>query len=275
MSVDISMTPTGVWNLLAIILTLVFIGVGFYFLAKFLQNKENSQESTNKFNIGYAFFFWATGLNQFLYICDDIVGLAPTLDLFLSNGELYLYIGAIAISIKTQILLMISLLILSATPLSKSIDLYLKNHPKAPVYKLSLAAFILSSIIFIIFFVINRFNAPGGLTGPEISFTGDTSTSIGQIINILLIIAAIYIFIVTLILIWNFFIFYLILAMKSISSMRVKSLLIFFGILILYIGLFVGNLLKPDLEGWSILFGPILFLIGMIVLIFGFNKKVF
>jgi hypothetical protein len=274
-AIQIDGTPMGVWNLLELVLTIVFFLIGFYFIAIYFKARKNAIASVNQFNIGYAFFFWANALNQLIYIVDEIPGLVPQLDLFLSEGEVVLYLGTLLIfPLKTQIVMMLFLLFLSIVPLMRFIELYLKNNQKMPVFKLSVVGIILLAIIFVVFFMINRAIAPGGFTGPDVLYQGGTSSVPELILNFVLVVISLFIFVVTLLIVWNFFIFYLQFAFKTIGAMRAKSLMIFVGILLLYTGLGVGNLLKPDLTGWAILMGPIMFLMGMIVLIFGFNKKV-
>ncbi len=269
-------TPEGVWNLMEVILTVIFFFMGFYFFKKYKTGKEEGIKSQNDFNLGYAFFYWAIVLHQFFFFTDSIPNFIPPLKNFLSNGEFYLYISGLdRIGLKTQIVLMIVLLIVSATPLMKSIEKYLQQRENVPVYKATYAAGIMLTIVFIIFFVVNRGIAPLGFEGQELKYVGGTDGTPGKIINWFLIIFCIYILIIAIIIVYNILVYWLILTIKSPKgAFRVKSLLIFLGVLTLYIGLFVGNLLRPDLEGWLILIGPIFFLVGMVLLIIGFKKEI-
>jgi hypothetical protein len=268
-------TPIGVWNILEVLLTLIFFLMGFFFLVKFMNGRSSGLESTNRFNIGYAFFFWANAINQLIYIAESIPELFPRFNSYIYKGTYYLFVFEFEpIALKTQIILMVLLLLISIGPVMSSIELYLKNRKNQPLFKATMFGIVVLSLIFMIFFIYLRAIHPEGITGPDLLYTGQVETAGGIVTNILLIFVALYILVLMIILIWNFVIFYLILAIKSApGAMRNKSLLIFFGIMALYGGLMVGNLLRPDLTGWTILMGPIAFLIGMILLVIGFNKK--
>jgi hypothetical protein len=267
-------SPDGLWNLLEIILIFAFLAVGVFFFVKYSRGKATAPASVNLFNIGYGFFFIFTGINQLLYMADGIPNFIPALDIFLTDGEISVNLFFVETPLRTQIMFMMVLLIWSVTPVIYAIEKYLKNRPQTPIFKYSMGVGIIFTGIVIYFFVINRYLAPGGFSGTHLVYEGETTTLTGQVINILFIVIALLVILDSLLLIWNFIIFYFIMIIKSTGAMRTKAVLIFLGFLFLYGGLAGGNLLKPDLIGYAILIGPITFIIGMILLVIGFNKKI-
>jgi hypothetical protein len=273
-SINIVFTPDYVWNLLELILTIVFLVVGTGFFIKFYREHETAPKSLNQFDLGYAFLFWAITINQFVYLTDSIPDLLPNLHSYFSEGEFVLFLGVTDFYIKTQLIAMIILLLLTFTPIMQPIERYLKNKEKPKIYYVSIVALILSSIVFIFLFFINRYIAPGGLTGADILNKGQVETIGGQILNVVMIILTIYIVLITLVLIVSFIGIYLKLAIKSPGAMRTKALYIFIGVVTVFVGFFFWNLAKNEMEGWIILGGPITFLFGMVLLIIGFTRKI-
>ncbi len=72
---------------------------------------------------------------------------------------------------------------------------------------------------------------------------------------------------------WNFVIYYLILAIKTpVGIVRTKSVLIFIGIVLLYLSLFVGNIIShklwPNQESYLSLLSPLAFTIAVVLMFF-------
>jgi hypothetical protein len=265
------MTPELLWNICELILTILFFAFGFYFLSKYMKEKDNDVKSVNLMNIAYAMFFWGTGVNQFLYLVDNIPEIWPTVYNFIGTGgfEIYLFTDDLPIDINTQVVVLVLVTFLSTLGLVYAQDKYIKGNDKVPVFKLILLTEIFIIIPeFVWYFIIGRINAP---EGQILSYTScvDCTENI-----FLLIINAIATFVLV-ILVWNIIVFYIIMAFKSPKGhMKTKSSLIAMGILLLYGGLFGGNLGSNFLEGYLNLLGPILFFIGLIILFIGFNKKI-
>ena len=72
MIVDAS--PDGLWNIAQTLLIFLFLAVGAFFLFKYFRGKETELKSANQINIGYGFFFIATGLNQLVYAITSVLG---------------------------------------------------------------------------------------------------------------------------------------------------------------------------------------------------------
>lgn len=271
------------WEILEVFLTLVFLGQGIYFLKKFIKEKEDSNLiSLAKIDFGYAIFFFMTTINQFIYLADyNLWGLTPQLDNFFSHGtfRIFFYIGGIYFDLDNQIFMMIILFFYSLTPIMYPLEKYIQHKEKTPIYKLAWITTALITFLYVLIYIIGRGLAPSGFNGTELLWSGEITTTLGNIINIIFVVIMCLTLLTLLFLILNFVIYYLVLALKSPKGpLRSKSLLIFLGFIFFYGALVLGNGLKSEIEevfgGWLILSGPIGFFIGNIILIWGFNKKV-
>ena len=173
---------------------------------------------------------------------------------------------------------MIILIFLAIVPLMYPLDKYVKNRPKTPVFKISLITLIIQIVGYCWLYIINRILAPGGITGSQLIYDGDVSTGIGQVENVFFLIFVVFQILILLLLMWNFVVFYFILAIKSPTGvLRTKSILIFVGIMLLYLALFVGNVYVPTMRiyhlGYLILLPPITFVIALLLIFAGFNKR--
>lgn len=283
MQLEFGLTPYGLWNIMEFILTALFFTQFLYFFHKYRKEKKNgAMSSVCQFDLVYAIFFLATTINQIFYIMDTIKDLAPKFDFFISNGDMLIYLGSIEISLSNQNIQMLVLLFLALSPAMYPIEKYLQNKSKPLIFYLACIATILLMCLYLGVFVIGRALAqPDGFNGEILVFSGENTTMLGKVMNILLLTIALYTILVALIVILNFIFFYLILAIKTTGPLRTKALLIFIGFLLFYGALIIGNGLKskfddPDefLGGWLMLGGPIAFLIGNAILFLGFNKKV-
>jgi hypothetical protein len=256
-------SPDGLWNLLETILTVLFFAIGFYFLSKYYKDRGKDVQSVNVLNIGYAIFFWGTGINQFVYLINYNPEIWPTIDNFIGTGNFYMWLGSTetTIELNTQVMSMILIMFLTVLGLLYGQDKYLKNDEKLKVFKLVILTTIFIIIPeFVWYFIINRDALEGQTLAP------------GE--NIFLMIINGFAALVLAVIIWNLIIFYFIMAVKSPKGfMKTKASLIAFGIFLLYFGLFGGNLGKNFLDGYLILLGPIIFFIGLLSLFIGFNKE--
>ena len=218
--------------------------MGIFFILKYCCENQKELKSLNQINIGYAIFFIASGLNQFVYIIALVPNFWPAVDEFIGQTSITLFFGSnLPFPLLNQYMIIVILFILSIGPQMYPMDKYIKNRPKVPVFKISMIALILQIGIYLWLFIVNRALAAGGISGSNLLFEGDISSMLGQVWNILLIIYCIFQIFVLLLIMWNFVIYYLILAIKTPAGIvRTKSVLIFIGIVLLYLSLFVGNI---------------------------------
>jgi len=270
------------WEVLEFIILILFIFQGIYFLIKFFKEKKKNLKSLSQIDLGYSIFFFATALNQLVYLFDaNVFGWFPNANFFISNGEfnVYIYISNIELGLKNQIILMILLFFYSFVPITYPLEKYIQQKQKLTKFKFSLLITIILTIFYLVIFVLGRYLSTEGFKGIQIKWSGEINTIGGNILNIIIIIIAILTLISYFQLLINFIGNYIIIAKNSPKgALKTKSLSIFFGFLLFYTALIAGNGFKGELEnvlnGWGILIGPIGFILGNFILIYGFNKKV-
>jgi hypothetical protein len=185
------------------------------------------------------------------------------------NIDLFFFTEDLIIDINTQVVLLTFFVFLSVLPMMYALDKFLRNRPNVPIFKLTLfGMFGLILPVLVVCFIVNRIYAPSGST---LAFTG--CPWCWQ--NFVLMAFIIGITIIFFILIRNFVIFYIQLAIKlPKGAPKTKTSLIAGGILLMYLGLFGANLLKNSLNGTiGMLMGPVVFIISLLILFAGFNMK--
>lgn len=271
------LSPLGIWNIFEIIIFFAFIAQGIFFVVNYKRQKtQGASKGFQQITIGYAFFFFANAANQFVYIFDSIRDLWHPVSAFIYSGEFFLYLGSIAISLKTQIVLMVMLLFFGVNPVIKPLELYIENRAKAPVYKMGTIGLILCAAVFVVFLLVGRIFSPTGPIGDRLLWADTLSWPGGLVINYGLLAVMLYIIVVMLLIMAKFVGHYLVMSIKSPpGALRSKALIIFVSFLLFYGALFIGNGLKDvETQGWLILGGPITFLVASLVLMYGFNKKI-
>ncbi|MBD3351481.1 MAG: hypothetical protein GF364_08335, partial [Candidatus Lokiarchaeota archaeon] len=249
------------WEILEVVIFVLFIVQGVYFLRKYFKEKDGELESIAQIDLGYAVFFFMITLNQFIYLADyDLWNLFPILNQFFTFGEyeIFFYIGDLSFGLDHQIYLMIVLFFYGFTPIMYPLEKYIMRKEKTPIFKMSLISTIILTGIYIWIFVIGRALAPAGFSGDQILWQGEIDTLPGNIINIIFLIVALFGMITLLQEISNFVQYYLDLAVKSPKGpLKTKALLIFFGFCLFYGALVIGNGTKHQLDeflnGWLIL----------------------
>ena len=92
--IQIDLTPAGLWNLYQILLLFLFLAMGIFFILKYCRENQKELKSLNQINIGYAIFFIASGLNQFVYIIALVPNFWPAVDEFIGQTSITLFFGS-------------------------------------------------------------------------------------------------------------------------------------------------------------------------------------
>lgn len=254
MLVDLS--PDGLWTYLEFLLIPLMFGVGIFFLVLGARERKRENPSTATFNLGYAVFFLVNSVNQLAYVVDSQMDFLPGFRTILRR-DYTLSLFGITFDLNSQIVFMITCFLWGFTLNVYAVEKYVRNSKRFPLTIVGTAASGLALAMWLLWYV---FQVP---TPHEAIFY-----LIG--VGILFVGAAV------LMMILMFVLVYVNLARKTPGAVRTKSLIIAFGILFMYVSLIAGNLLRGEglLPGYLVLIGPVLLIAGIVVLVYGFAKKI-
>jgi len=249
---------TDTWLILEWIIFILMIGpLPLFFFSKYRKDKAAENKGGAAFNLGYVLFFVFTSLNQLVYLIDansayqEAVG---WVEILVIDVEFPLLLG---LNLDSQIVLMVFLFFCGFLPIMFPVEKYIQKWEKYPITKLVIIGAIGTGLLWLLFCYLQ-------LPQPIDSIPY-------QIVNAVLLLLGLVGFLISFL---AFIRFYLKLAIASTGAIRKKSLIITFGILFMYVSLIGGNLSRNNFIGTPLeLLGPVLLILGIIILIYGFQIK--
>ncbi|MHA1730901.1 MAG: hypothetical protein ACTSU5_03115 [Promethearchaeota archaeon] len=247
-----------IWDYAEILLVPVMFSVAGFFLWNALKSRREGVASTASFQLGYFFFFLVNGINQLSYVAFEVDGFWPAFREVLRLPDLGVVLFGTNVKLKSQILFMMACFFFAFAPCMYPVEKYLRQRERFPLFWMGVASGALTFGLWLAWYPFGLYSdspAVAYLLGAGMLFAVVTA-----LVDFVLFIGI-----------------YFQLARTTPGEVRKKSLYIALGILLLYLSLLVGNALKStlkDLNPWLVLVGPVSLLLGMVVLVAGFNKKI-
>ncbi|GAB4317439.1 MAG: hypothetical protein Kow0069_20200 [Promethearchaeota archaeon] len=250
-------TPDGVWNVAEILLVPGMLGASLFFLLRYGSDKRAGVKSTASFNLGYALFFAFNALNQFSYVVYSIEELAiwPAFRTALRLPDVRISPFGLGVPLKSQILFMMACFFASFSPCVYSLERYVQNKSRHPLTWCGVVSGALCFAFWVTWYLAGVWVEAEALyyaIGLGVLFVGATF-----LVDVLVFVGV-----------------YLKLAKDTPGVVRKKSLVIAVGILFMYFSLVGGNMMKGEVEGWWVLVGPVALTGGILVLLYGFAKRI-